>query len=188
MKRRNCIEIASSVALAAVIVIGVSARGAAARGRSQSARPDLVIQHVQFRSTPSQSASSKISSVVVEQDGSAPFGLVFTVTNRGRAPALLSHVKVLLGHRTLKDQIVGPIAPGRSKLVERSYTARLAGMGMYSLSICADSLGKVKQSNETNNCSQKIKFAAVPRVWKVPRSRLDFTAPVTAMAPSSPRG
>lgn len=131
-----------------------------------------MIQHVQFRSTPSQSASSKISSVVVEKDGSAPFGLVFTVKNRGHAPALLSHVKGLLGHRTLRDEIVGAIAPGRSKMVERSYTARLTGMGFYNLSICADSGRKVKESNESNNCSPKINFAAVPRVWNVP----SFTA------------
>jgi hypothetical protein len=173
VKCRNRVATASFIALTAVIVLGVSAAGAAARGRAKPARPDLVIQRVQFRSTPSQSASSKISSVVVEQDGSAPFGLVFTVKNRGRAPAL-SRVKVLLPPRTLKDEIVGRIAPGRSKTVERSYTAGLTGMGIYELSICASSLSKVKESNGSNNCSPKIKFAAVPRVWNVPQFTAGF--------------
>jgi hypothetical protein len=172
MKRRNRLATASSIVLAAVTVSGVSAAGAVARGRSQPPRPDLVIQHVQFRAAPSQSASSKISSVVIEKDGSAPFGLVFTVKNRGRAPAPRSHVKVLIVNHTLKDEIVGPIAPGRSTTVERSYTAILAGMGIYPVSICADSLSKVKESNESNNCSRKINVAAVPGVWNV----LQFTA------------
>ncbi len=176
MKRRNRFATASSIALAAVIVIGVSAPGAAARERSKPPRPDLVIQHVEFRSTASQSASSKISSVVVEQDGSAPFGLVFTVKNRGHAPSLLSHVKVLLAHRTFKDEIVGPLAPGKSKTVERSYTASLARMGIYNLSVCADSPSKVKESNESNNCSPKINFAAVPRVWNVPQFTAGFNS------------
>jgi hypothetical protein len=174
VKRRNRIATASSIAFAAVIVIGVSAPGAVARGRSKPPRPDLVIQHVQFRSTPSQSASSKISSVVLEKDGSAPFGVVFTVKNLGHAPALLSHVKVLLVRHTFKDEIVGRIAPGKSKTVERSYTAMLARMGHYTLSICADSLNKVKESNESNNCSPKITFAAVPRVWNVPQFTAGF--------------
>ena len=174
MKHRNRIATASFIALAAVIVIGVSAPGAVARGRSKPPRPDLVIQHVQFRSTPSQSASSKISSVVVEKDGSAPFGVVFTVKNRGHATALPSHVKVLLGHRTFKDEIVGRIAPGKSKTVERSYTATLPSMGRYILLLCADSVSKVKESNESNNCSPKITFAAVPRVWNVPQFTAGF--------------
>jgi hypothetical protein len=111
---------------------------------------------------------------VVEADGSAPFGLVFTVTNRGKASALLSHVKVLLGHHTFKDEIVGAIGPGKSKVVERSYTARLSGMGFYKLSVCADSLRKVKESDESNNCSPKITFAAVPHVWNVPQFTAGF--------------
>ncbi len=174
MHRRDRIATVLSLAIAAVTVVGVSAPGAAARGRSKPARPDLVIQHVQFRSTPSKSASSKISSVVVEKDGSARFGLVFTVKNRGHALALRSQVKVLLGPGKLKDEIVGQIAPGRSKTVERSYTAVLAGMGFYSLVICADSLRKVNESDESNNCSPKIRFAAVPRVWTVPSFAAGF--------------
>lgn len=188
MKRRNCIPTASSIILAAVIAIGVSAPGAAARGRSKPTRPDLVIQHVQFRSTPSKSASSKISSVVVEKDGSAPFGLVFTVKNRGHAPALLSHVKVLLGHRTLRDEIVGAIAPGRSKMVERSYTARLTGMGFYNLSICAVPAATSRSRTSRTTAAQRSTSLPFHGYGTCPRSRLDFTAPVTAMPRSSPRG
>jgi hypothetical protein len=74
----------------------------------------------------------------------------------------------------LKDEIVGPIASGRSKTLETSYTASLPGMGHYYVSLCADSLSKVKESNESNNCSPKINFAAVPRVWTVPQFTAGF--------------
>jgi CARDB len=169
VKRRNRVATASSIVLTAVMVIGITApaAGAAAKGRSKTKRPDLVIKNVRFSSTPSHSASSRVSSVVVENDGSAAFGLAFTVKNRGNAAALLSHVKVLLGSQKFKDEVVGRIGSGKSKTVERSYTAHLTGMGIHHLSICADSLNKLKESNESNNCSPKIKFAAVPRVWNV---------------------
>jgi subtilase family serine protease len=90
------------------------------------------------------------------------FPLTDTVKNQGTAPAGTSTTRYYLSLDTLKStsdvlltgtRTVGPLGPGATSAGTVPVTVPVTTvLGTYFLLACADNLGVVAESNETNNC------------------------------------
>jgi len=120
------------------------------------AQAGVAITSFKFQSTPSKSKSAAFPSAVLQSNKKGQFGIVFKIKNTGKARTNKVAATTFISGRKFDTQTVGPIAAGRTKTVRKGYNEPFRGPGIYDAHVC---VGK--------RCSKHVRFAAVPRRWRV---------------------
>ena len=150
--------------LAAIAVLAASSLPAAIAAERPTHKPKakLVVTGFTFESTPAQSVSAAFPTVVLGKDGSAPFGIAFTIKNIGKAKSRDNHPSLYILDEKRAQARIGPLAPGQSITVRKSYTANgfQLTQGFYDMYACV-------ATKASRSCSEPLDITVIPKRWNV---------------------